>query len=134
MRSLARLAALGATVVPMLAVMAGPASADTLYVSKDITIESPNWTTGTHQYPQTHNGDDIGFDLSSGIRIDARWRTCDGSSTDASIDYNLTTTEGRRTIGYGFYAGTCLLLQYRPAEGSGTDVFAGYVHWDYSWV
>ncbi|HEX2416777.1 MAG TPA: hypothetical protein VHJ83_01450, partial [Micromonosporaceae bacterium] len=102
-RAAAGVVAAIAAVFLTLGIGASPAFASTFYTGGTAT-SIWNWTTGSTQYVQNHYGDDFGFDVTSGIAVDMRWMKCTDSSVYGTTKYNITPSEGRRTLGTDFLA------------------------------
>jgi hypothetical protein len=125
-RRFAKLAVLLTAMISVIFVGATAASANT-YSTGGTANSIWNWTTGSTTYYQSASGDDIAFNVTGGIAIDMRWISCDGAHV-GSIRYDITPSEGYRTIGTNFLAGTCLHLQYRGYSRTGS--FTGVTKWN----
>lgn len=120
----------GASLLAVFA-MISPASANSFNTGGS-TSSISNFTTGSTSYTQSHSGDDIAFDVTSGIAVDMRWSKCSDSSVHGEIKYNIGVSDGYRTLGTNFLPTTCLHIQFRGFTQTGS--FGGTTYWNYSWV
>lgn len=90
-----------------------------------------NFTTGSTSYVESHNGDDLAFDVTSGIAIDMRWSRCAGGAI-GPIQYNITAPGAYRVLDTNFLATTCVHLQFRGYTQTGS--FHGYTYWNYNFA
>lgn len=131
MRRLPRAIAIGVAAVGIVATMTTPAVADSFYTGGTAT-STWNWTTGSTQYIQSHGGDDIAFDVTSGISIDMRWVKCTDLSVTGATHYDINPANGYRVLGTNFLATSCLRLQFRGYTSTGS--FNGYTYWNYNFA
>jgi hypothetical protein len=123
--------AVGLVATAMVAALASPASANSFYTGG--TANSIwNFQTGSTSYVQSHGGDDIAFDVTSGISVDMRWSKCSDSSVTGSIHYDINPGNAYRVLGTDFLATTCLHIQYRGYTQTGS--FNGYTYWNYNFA
>jgi len=106
----------------------GPASANT-FATGGSAGSTTDFTIGGTWYYQNHDGDDIGFNRTSGIAIDMRWAACSLSGGTGAIKYNLHG-EGARIIGTNFVEGACFKFHYRGYSTTGS--FNGTTYWNYN--
>lgn len=106
------------------------ATADT-YPSSSSVSSTTAWKIGENPYFQTHNGDDFGLDVTSGISIDARWASCKIGGSTGAIKYNIRAAATLRTIGTNFLAGTCLKTQYRGYSTTGRFTSTQYYNFNF---
>lgn len=131
MRRLSRALAVGLVALGTVAVMTTPAAADSFFTGGTATSTTA-WNTGSTNYVQSHGGDDIAFDVTSGISIDMRWVKCTNTSVFGSTHYDINVGNGYRVLGTNFLATSCLRLQFRGYTTTGS--FNGWTYWNYNFA
>jgi hypothetical protein len=97
-------------------------------VTGNVTSTS-SFTTFPASFTAQHDGDDFGYQPTSGIDVEGRWRKCGTSTVGAT--HTPMVVGLFQTLGTNFKRTTCLHLDLRGLDRTGTS--SGTVYYNYSW-